>query len=62
MSEKAICSKCLREVGGYVPKGGDGSLLHVKYHKRTTITGVLYFARVERIKCEGSNRAEWREQ
>ena len=59
MSEKAICSKCNNEFSGYVPKGGDGSLLHVVYHKRTALVSASPHGAVhERIKCEGSNRPE----
>ncbi len=44
-----VCGFCFY---GYVPKGGDGSELHVRAHKRSNGS----FSRFIRIKCPGSNQ------
>lgn len=44
-----VCGYCFY---GYVPKGGDGSLLYVRTHKRINNN----FSRFIRIKCPGSNQ------
>lgn len=58
MAELVICSKCRREFKGYVPKGGDGSLLYVRYHRRIYIAFIsMHVQHLRSKKCEGSNRA-----
>jgi hypothetical protein len=53
--EYVICAVCGSRVAGYVPKGGDGSLLFTRYHKRLDGQSMM-ISRYKRIKCEGSNR------
>ena len=58
MGELVVCSKCQREFKGYVPKGGDGSLLYVYYHHRSYFEFVSMYTQFRRsVKCEGSNKA-----
>lgn len=55
--EYARCSVCRRWIGAYVPKGGDGTLLHVRQHNKVeTMGGITTIVHDE--PCKGSNRPE----
>lgn len=50
--EKVKCSECGFYFYGYVPKGGDGSVLFVRTHKTMNYSG----SRFSRVRCTGSNK------
>jgi len=50
--EKVKCPSCGFCFYGYVPKGGDGSVLFVRTHKTMDYSG----NRFSRVKCPGSDK------